>query len=346
MPPQTEEGLAADKALDDKLGAFYASETADSGPDTGTPAEVEAPEAPVETPETPDAPVTPPSEAAPDDPEVAAVLQKYGGDPNKALRALVDAQSLIGRQGQELGDLRREFETQIAAVQAQQQQNQYAQQAPSAINAALEQGNYYAAAEAARQVNDPMLYQQVMTAWTADPDQTFGALAYHSALAAQDAEARVLAAMDQRYGALNDATQPLLQQNAQDNFQREFLSFGRGKNDFEQVAPAMLQVAQENSALINTLLSSDNPNERQQGYNYLYREARDRVGDTLAQAADQVATEQQQAARDAKTQATVGSASSQSQAKPQTNLEKAKEEFRAILFDDSTSIQRGLVRGQ
>ena len=41
-----------------------------------------------------------------DDPEVAALLDKYQGDPVKALKAAAEAQSLIGRQGAELSELR------------------------------------------------------------------------------------------------------------------------------------------------------------------------------------------------------------------------------------------------
>jgi hypothetical protein len=41
-----------------------------------------------------------------DDPEIAALLKKHDGDVNKALREAAEAQKLIGKQGQELGELR------------------------------------------------------------------------------------------------------------------------------------------------------------------------------------------------------------------------------------------------
>lgn len=356
MPPTTEDGLAADQALDSKLEALYASETANSGPEQDTPAEVEAPETPVETPQAEERPATEPSESPSDD-SAAKILAKYGNDPEKLASAYAQLESKLGLQGQELGEYRREVDTriaevqrqaaeQIAQVQAQQQAAQYAQQAPSAIGAALEQGNYYAAAETARQVGDALAYQQVMQAWYADPDQAFGAAAYFQQIAQQESENRILQQIDSRLGGIADNVQPLVQQNAQQSFEREFLTFGRDKDDFEQVAPAMLQVAQENNALINQLLASDDPGTRQQGYNFLYREARDRVGDTLAQAATTAATTAAEAARTAKTQATVGSASTSSQSKPQTKVEEFKAGFREILFNDDTSIARGLTRDQ
>ena len=45
-----------------------------------------------------------------DDEEVLALLDKYDGDVVKALKAATEAQSLIGRQGQELGELRTAME--------------------------------------------------------------------------------------------------------------------------------------------------------------------------------------------------------------------------------------------
>ena len=43
-------------------------------------------------------------------PEVEELLAKYGGDVNKALAALASSQSTIGRQGNELGEVRAELE--------------------------------------------------------------------------------------------------------------------------------------------------------------------------------------------------------------------------------------------
>lgn len=56
-------------------------------------------------------------------PEVEAfVNEKYGGDLGKALEALASGQSLIGRQGNELAELRRELAERDALLQAQIQQ--------------------------------------------------------------------------------------------------------------------------------------------------------------------------------------------------------------------------------
>lgn len=348
MPPTTEDGLAADKALDAKLDAFYESEVAE----TAAPEAPAAPETAADTatePETaavePETPVKPPSEAATDDPDVAAVLQKYGGDPNKALRALVDAQSLIGRQGQELGDLRREFEQQIAAIQQQNEQRHVASQAPGAVETLLDQGNFHAAAEYARQAGNTVLYNHVMGQWAADPEQAYGAINYATAVATMQTEAKLEQLVEQRLSGIQEATQPLIAGQAQQNFERDFAVFAQDKTDINNVAPEMLRVAQENEAVVSSLLGNEDPAVRQQAFQFLYTTARGRIGDTLTQAAHEADTAAQEAAAAAKTAATVGSASTASQAKPMSKVDQAKAEFREILFDDRTSIQKGLVRG-
>lgn len=88
------------------------------------PVEPEAPEAPVEEEEPeavePEA-LTPEEEETLyldlDDATQALIDTKYGGDLNKALAALNESQSLIGRQGSELGDLRRQLEELTTLVQ-------------------------------------------------------------------------------------------------------------------------------------------------------------------------------------------------------------------------------------
>ncbi len=50
---------------------------------------------------------------------------KYGGDPDKALKALEEAQSMVGRKGQELGDVRQELQQLRELVQQGQQQQHF-----------------------------------------------------------------------------------------------------------------------------------------------------------------------------------------------------------------------------
>lgn len=344
MPPTTEDGLEAEKRLDDKLAAFYAEET---GQNTAQPAveeEVPAVEEAVE-PETAEEPAAETTEAAaPDDPDVASYLAKYGGDTGKALRAAVEAQQLIGRQGQEIGELRRAFDEQIQQIQAQVQQTQYATRAPDAVERLVEQGNYHAAAEYARQAQDAGLYQHVLSHWLADPDQQFAGVNYHTTLVAQAQTQQVEQLIDQRLAGVTATTGELAEERQRTTFERDFRTFSQGKDDIASVTPEMLRVAQEYENVVSPLLASPDPQTRQQAFEFLYTQARGRVGDTLAKAAQEAAAGQQQAAREAKQKATVGSPSTQSQATTPTPVDAFKAEFRKVLFDDPTSIQKGLTR--
>lgn len=44
-----------------------------------------------------------------EDPDIAAYLSRFDGDADKALKAAVEAQKMIGRQGNELGDMKRDL---------------------------------------------------------------------------------------------------------------------------------------------------------------------------------------------------------------------------------------------
>lgn len=60
-----------------------------------------------------------------DDPEIIELLDKYDGDVIKALKASREAQSLIGRQGSELGEVRKELEKLREAMQQAPPPQQY-----------------------------------------------------------------------------------------------------------------------------------------------------------------------------------------------------------------------------
>ena len=127
-------------------------------------------------------------------------------------------------------------------------------------------------------------------------------------------------------------------------FAASFTEFAKTRSDVQGLAPEMMRVAQENDALINGILTDPNVrNPHDQVFRFLYNEARDRAGDTLATAANRAAAEQQEADRQAKTTAHVGSNATTSQTKPKTGVDAFKAAFREVLFDDPTSIRSGLT---
>jgi hypothetical protein len=93
--------------------------------------------------------------------ETRAVLDKYGGDPVKALQALPHALSLTGRQGQELGQIREELQALRASLEEPEYDPQEFQ------NVALEDPRAAAtqAAQYAVQSGDWQPFQAVLQQW-------------------------------------------------------------------------------------------------------------------------------------------------------------------------------------
>jgi hypothetical protein len=101
-----------------------------------------------------------------DDSTQALIDEKYGGDINKALQALPNAQSTIGRQGSELGDLRKqleEFQAEIRQTVAQSQPypewpDEYAEPSDAAAQ-------FREISEAAFHRGDVQTFQGAIAAW-------------------------------------------------------------------------------------------------------------------------------------------------------------------------------------
>lgn len=130
-PTLTEGPAKADtpgQPRDPQTGQF-ASAAEDDMTSEGAPPPAEAEE---ETPQEPEAPAQDTAEGEEEGdivleltPELEEYLAKYDGDLGKALQASYEAQALIGRQGNELGDVRKELEAmRLQMEQAAQNQPQ------------------------------------------------------------------------------------------------------------------------------------------------------------------------------------------------------------------------------
>ena len=159
-PEAAPEGIPAEEVSADtpagqprnELGQF-ASEQQSELPDE----EVQTAEVPTETPN--------------GDPAVAAFLQKYGGDVDKALAGAVNLQRKAGEQSNELGDLRRmvdELSQLRETVQAdyyQRQQNQPLDQGTVDWFDEQLMQNPQGAVEYARQQGNQLLFQRGLAQW-------------------------------------------------------------------------------------------------------------------------------------------------------------------------------------
>src|SRR6187455_1140496 len=106
-----------------------------------------------------------------DDATQALIDTKYGGDINKALAALPDAQTTIGRQGNEMGALRAELEAMEARITASLQMAQpYAEWPDEFADGQEQAAALQVIAEQAFDRRDPDTFDRAIRAWQeADP---------------------------------------------------------------------------------------------------------------------------------------------------------------------------------
>lgn len=250
-----------------------------------------------------------------DDPEVLSLLDKYDGDIVKALKAAAEAQSLIGRQGQELGDARREAE-QLRAVQEQlealQQQLQL-QAAASQYNwEELIEESPEQAAQLAVELRNPVLLQRAVEAW--GETNPFGAMMFMNQLSMQAAQ---------------EAT--VEQDEPETDLSGEVEALKRRLPDIQEHLPAIGKLAEERPLLRQALYEGD-ARDRVQALEDLYLLAKSRQATVdTSQAARRVILRAKAEADQAKADAAVVSAtntSATSAEKPKTN-----ELLRSVLAD-------------
>ena len=103
-----------------------------------------------------------------DDETQGLIDTKYGGDINKALTALREGQSLIGRQGSELGDLRRQLEDMRSLIERGQILSQpYPEWPDEYAEPGEAAAGYRAIAEQAFQREDVDTFATAVNAWAA-----------------------------------------------------------------------------------------------------------------------------------------------------------------------------------
>lgn len=264
------------------------------------------------------------------DPDIQGFLAKYDGDLEKALRAAVESQSLIGRQGSELGELRRMVEeVRAAQQQPRQPERQYD---PDQLQTWFDDNPHQIPSVAlqAHQAGDTGLRDAAIAAWE-ELDRA-GARQFERAVLKEEIQAQYVA--------------PLVQQQQAQEMERVKQEFASAHPDFEALAPAMTELAQGSPRVLG-LLQSQDPATVYEVLDYLYVKAekhvRDRDGDTLALARQQAEVERQENARQAKTSARVASSASTKDIKPKNAGEQFLDAFREHVKHRPTDIRAGLT---
>jgi hypothetical protein len=275
------DALAAEQAVEAKLAEAGADtlrrptfgETPEAAPE-GTPddsqARNELGQYTTTEAETADVPEAPAEVVPQGDPAVAAFLNKYGGDVDKALEGAVHLQRKSGAQSNELGDLRRmvdELSNLSASIQAQTQAPQMDQATVDWYDQQV-MDNPPQALEWARQQGNQMLVQRGLSVWKEiDP---YEAAVYTNRLDNQALAAQVQAQMRQQAQLPLDATVNLALQNV------------RGRNpqfaNYDDALEATLGRHPFAAKALEQAASSGDPAQIEGAIETLYSLA---VGDTL-----------------------------------------------------------------
>lgn len=264
--------------------------------ETAAETEPEAPAAPAAEAVEPEAPAVPAThELTVDDPEVQAYLEKFGGDPAKALQAAVEAQRLLGRQGQELGELRSLVEQGFQTLEQRQAAAAQPQYDPDALEGwfAENPSKIPEIAAAAYYRGDEFLLDQAIVAWE-EVDKA-GARRFERQISVAQARAELHAETTQQTAVVA-------------GWNEVAASFAEDHPDVEQIAPKMRELATQYPNIVSVLQSGD-PTAKREVLDFLYEKAsRGQETDTRARARE-IAREQEQGRQEAIEAAAVASGS-------------------------------------
>lgn len=296
-----------------------------------------------------------------ENPELAALIEKNGGDPVAALAELnerfTNAQSLIGRQGNDLGQLRNEM-AELRGMIAEQRASATAPQAvvASADDVAewvTDQGGASVALWAAQQ-GDDALVERVIKEWAKqaelEGESTFEALAFRQDWKEYQREQR--AAATAPAPVANEPDPWVQSKKQQEQFGGVLETLQQESSDWEQFSPHLMAALEKLPAPVLAMISSPNPAESLEGARIAADKARIIAGTVTAagglatQAANDAATARKTAA-----QVTTGSLRPAVTEQTPLNEEEASAKrvaaFKAALLStETTSVRDGLTFGK
>jgi hypothetical protein len=238
---------------------------------------------------------------------------KYGGDPEKALEALENAQSKIGAQGSELGELRQEMQRLMQMVQQQQvrsapYQNTLEDDPEALVYEALERG-------------DAQTMQAAVEAW--GEEEPFKAAMFVS----------TLPQMLETMSAEIDRPGP----PAPSDIQAEMQALKEKHSDLDKFLPQIQQVLRERPLWQQAVAQGD-PRARAQALEDVYLIAKSQAPPDTSAAKKVILRAKAEADKD-KANATVVSASRSSAATPGPQGNVLQKALAEMLGDDSFVIE-------
>ncbi len=258
---------------------------------------------------------------------VDAYVAKYGGDTQKALEAAIEAQSLIGRQGQELGAIRQELQTfreQFTPEATETDGWENAEQAQTWAQEMAYSDNWREGAQYALDKNDPSLYETIMEgAYQTDPR---GATRFEMYQASQYQEKQLL-------DKIGPTIAPMVAASHSKQFTDQWNDLRNNFEDIDNLSSQMMQIAQSRPDLVAALKNPSAESQRQV-ITDLYALAKLGTVAPLQQVAGQAAENAAANAAQLHTQAAVGTATASAPVEPLSDETPQMQDYRATLREE------------
>lgn len=282
-------------------------------------------------------------------PDVAALLEKHEGDAEAALAEALErhknAESLIGRQGNDLGKLREEIAELRGEVKAQRELAPTAQQQAQPMSSedleemVAEHGGQAVALWAVN--NRPDLYDRVHRIWRVDEPDDAADFRLEYKLHQQRLE---LQAAQAAAGTQQQPDEWVAAQKQQATINSTLAAVSTEAEDWDTIAPHMLAALEQVPQRVAAMIVSDDPEERLDAVRIVADKAR-----ILSVGKAAAATKQKETATARKKSATVASGSLRPVSEPgggseeMTSEERQKAFKKALLETQTTSVSEGLT---
>lgn len=291
------------------------------------------------------------------DPELSALLERHGGDPVAALRAAQEeaknAQSVIGRQGNELGEARRaqqELAERIARLEgrleATPQQPTAPIQSEQLANLVVERGGRQAVVDLIQAGYDDATVERAFATWAEYDDTPYEALAarqdWRMALASHESQQGQQGAQPQE-----DPTLAEIKRERQLGSAIASVRSGMEAGEWAAIKDHLIPAFEDpqTAEIIKKAVVSDDQQTQLQGMSALVQIARGRaIAAATAQANAERSTQLKQGKQAA--QVATGSLRPVQQRQPETpqnREERVKAFHEALLRTETTSVFDGLT---
>lgn len=246
--------------------------------------------------------------------DLRAVWERYGGDQRKLLQALIEKESMIGRQATEMGELRSLVERVDQRIQSWEDEPEPVGPAPidqSQFQALLDQSPRQALAFAINQGHGPdtPLYDYALQAWadSGDPKDAFEA-------AQTDSRIRMTLLQEQHRLELQQLYAPIQQQMQQQQvastWNEAFVSVANRTPDINELLPVIGEIAQSSATFKRALMEAPSVQEKARIIEEMVYVARGRAIPSIKSAAAEARQQAEDEGRVQRQQAFVASGSS------------------------------------